>query len=80
MGLTLNLLYYMGLPADAVPRAVLPVWRSDHLHVAEVLVTALASSLIALDGFNATDAGGTSGSASADVLKEQKKHVLAVQH
>ncbi len=77
LGLVINLLWKMDLPCEAVPKSVMPVWNSDQLTVAERLVATLASSLVAQDGFNAIQAGGTVGHATAQAFASHKSLVLA---
>ncbi|KID98713.1 hypothetical protein MAJ_05369, partial [Metarhizium majus ARSEF 297] len=78
LALTLNVLETMNLPSTLYVRPVIRIWERHQLAYAERLVTTLAESLVAQNGFNAREAGGQAGSTQAD-FQSAKKDVFSVK-
>lgn len=78
LALTLNVLETMNLPSTLYVRPVIRIWEQHQLAYAERLVTTLAESLVAQNGFNAREAGGQFGSPNAD-FHSAKREVFHVK-
>ncbi|KAK7697687.1 hypothetical protein SLS64_013243 [Diaporthe eres] len=74
-GLTVSLLYYMGMKPEIVHVAALPFMYSADLPRTEILLTTLARSFVWQDGFNIIQGGGKSDSHSSDRGKAEEKNV-----
>ncbi|KAM3507904.1 hypothetical protein MY10362_001481 [Beauveria mimosiformis] len=76
LGLTVRAMEYCQYDAVLVVKPVLRVWENNYLPVAEQMISAFASSLVALDGFNATEPGGKSFNVDVSVLSAIKQNVF----
>ncbi|KAF1732965.1 hypothetical protein CRV24_006858 [Beauveria bassiana] len=76
LGLTVTAMEYCRYDPVLAVKPVLRVWDNNHLPVAERMVSAFASSLAALDGFNATEAGGKPSNVGASMLSAIKQSVF----
>ncbi|KAM3438328.1 hypothetical protein MY4824_003350 [Beauveria thailandica] len=76
LGLTVTAMAYCQYDADLVVKPVLRVWDNDYILVAERMISAFASSLVALDGFNATEPEGKPSNVGVSVLSAIKQSVF----
>ncbi|KAG8405475.1 hypothetical protein J3458_022129 [Metarhizium acridum] len=78
--LALNILKIMNLPSGLYARPVIRIWERHQLPYAERLVATLAESLVAQNGFNATEAGGRATcQASLAEFQAAKCQVFAIK-
>ncbi|KAI1375739.1 hypothetical protein F4677DRAFT_445903 [Hypoxylon crocopeplum] len=77
--LVCSVLQFIGKTPLVVVVPVIRTWTREQLPLAEILTTALASSLVTQDGFNIHGPGTTLDGGTMVVLKEAETYVLALQ-
>lgn len=80
LGLTINILSFIGLPSQLVAMSVLPISEFRELDVAERLVVTLASSLVAQDGFNTAAVGPCLDNVWSDKLNAQRDWIYSQEY
>lgn len=79
LALALNVLHTMGLKSSAIVRPVLCIWEVQQLPIAERFVATIAQSMVAQNGFNATEAGGEPSTASLGELTSAKNQIFGTK-